>query len=50
VVAGRRFPSEGLDNEEIVEMIERQTLLGRGRDARDVGNAAIFAASIGRAA
>jgi 3-oxoacyl-[acyl-carrier protein] reductase len=37
---------EGFDGrEEIVEMIERQTLLGRAATLEDVGNAAVFAAS-----
>jgi hypothetical protein len=37
---------EGLDGrKEIVEMIERQTLLGRAATLEDVGNAAVFAAS-----
>ena len=30
---------------QIVEMIERQTLLGRAATLEDVGNAAVFAAS-----
>ena len=37
---------EGFDGrEEIVDMIERQTLLGRAATLEDVGNAAVFAAS-----
>jgi 3-oxoacyl-[acyl-carrier protein] reductase len=37
---------EGFDGrEEIVEMIERQTLLGRAATLEDVGNAAVFAVS-----
>jgi 3-oxoacyl-[acyl-carrier protein] reductase len=37
---------EGFDGREgIVEMIERQTLLGRAATLEDVGNAAVFAAS-----
>jgi 3-oxoacyl-[acyl-carrier protein] reductase len=37
---------EGFDGrKEIVEMIERQTLLGRAATLEDVGNAAVFAAS-----
>jgi 3-oxoacyl-[acyl-carrier protein] reductase len=38
--------AEGFDGrEEIVDMIERQTLLGRAATLDDVGNAAVFAAS-----
>lgn len=37
---------EGFEGrEKIVEMIERQTLLGRAATLEDVGNAAAFAAS-----
>ena len=37
---------EGFEGrQEIVDMIERQTLLGRGATLEDIGNAAVFAAS-----
>ena len=45
--AAERFRAGFEGREKIVEMIERQTLLGRAATLEDIGNAAAFAASDG---